>query len=577
MFSQTLSLNNTRDIIANNISLIIGNDVTNILDLFQVGNDNDMFYSKTYIDNLISNYSTSNQINTLLNDKLDIATASNLYYNKSWINNLIIEYSTTLQMNTLLALKVNTTTYNTGLSLKQNIINSNDLDVSDTNGLQGFLDVHSAGIASLNTSFNNLGNSYYTKPFVDAMVALKQNIITDGSLTIAKTNGLQNIITLIQNDNIGQANTITGLTTSVINNTNAIALKQDIIIDGSLTIAKTSGLQTALTLIQNDNITQSNNISAIVSTLTLKSDILTSSYINQTIDGANAQVVQLLVGDDQIQPLVEGIGINLTQGVTMTSPLTNQRCIISVENCPISSITNLQNTLTLIQQDNTGQGNTINSIIATLNTKQDTITDNSLTIARTSGLQTALDYSLEHNYGPSVGFAKYLIVGGTGGPSGVSTTTSRIWSSMNLHCDSTTGGNSIYFQHYGGTGGVRFSNGIQAVVASINNVGAYSQASDDNVKFFEEVILDGLSVINKLSPQRYIKTFKPTDNPETDGWLECGLIAQQVEQIPELVHAVTLPKDADDLYSLNYGQILPFLISAVKELSNRIVILEQRQ
>ena len=55
-------------------------------------------------------------------------------------------------------------------------------------------------------------------------------------------------------------------------------------------------------------------------------------------------MVQLLVGDDKIQPLVEGVGINLTQGLTMTSPLTNQRCIISVENCPISSITNLQNT-----------------------------------------------------------------------------------------------------------------------------------------------------------------------------------------------------------------------------------------
>ncbi len=35
MFNQTLSLTNTRDIIANHISLIVGDDVVNILDLFE--------------------------------------------------------------------------------------------------------------------------------------------------------------------------------------------------------------------------------------------------------------------------------------------------------------------------------------------------------------------------------------------------------------------------------------------------------------------------------------------------------------------------------------------------------------
>ncbi len=55
--------------------------------------------------------------------------------------------------------------------------------------------------------------------------------------------------------------------------------------------------------------------------------------------------VQFLINDPEIQPLVEGTGINLTQGITSGSPLTNQRCIIAVDNCPISSITNLQSSL----------------------------------------------------------------------------------------------------------------------------------------------------------------------------------------------------------------------------------------
>ncbi len=35
------------------------------------------------------------------------------------------------------------------------------------------------------------------------------------------------------------------------------------------------------------------------------------------------------------------------------------------------------------------------------------------------------------------------------------------------------------------------------------------------------------------------------DDPDTEGWYECGLIAQEVEQIPELTHAVTPPKSDD--------------------------------
>ncbi len=79
--------------------------------------------------------------------------------------------------------------------------------------------------------------------------------------------------------------------------------------------------------------------------MALKQDILISSYVNQQLDGASAQIVQLLVGDNKIQPIVEGTGINLTQGITFGSPSTNQRCIISVDNCPISSISNLQTSL----------------------------------------------------------------------------------------------------------------------------------------------------------------------------------------------------------------------------------------
>jgi len=107
-----LSLGNTQDIIANNISLIQGNDVKNLFDLFltrgeaddlvgiapdtlntlqeialAIGNDPDFFttinnslalkanisdtYISTYIDNLISNYHTKTYIDSQLNIKFN--------------------------------------------------------------------------------------------------------------------------------------------------------------------------------------------------------------------------------------------------------------------------------------------------------------------------------------------------------------------------------------------------------------------------------------------------------------------------------------------------------------------------
>ena len=105
----------------------------------------------------------------------------------------------------------------------------------------------------------------------------------------------------------------------------------------------------------------------------------------------------------------------------------------------------------------------------------------------------------------------------------------------------------------------------------------YNQISDDRVKHEETDITDGLAVVSALKPQRYIKTYKPDDDLST-GWTECGFIAQDVEQIPQLSHCVTPPDpDAEipsPLYKVDYGQILPYLVSCVQQLSARLDALE---
>ena len=59
------------------------------------------------------------------------------------------------------------------------------------------------------------------------MIDVKQNIINDGDLTIAKTNGLQTQFNLLQN--------------GVLGNQAGILTKQNNMNDGDLTIATTNG------------------------------------------------------------------------------------------------------------------------------------------------------------------------------------------------------------------------------------------------------------------------------------------------------------------------------------------------
>ena len=74
----------------------------------------------------------------------------------------------------------------------------------------------------------------------------------------------------------------------------------------------------------------------------------------------------------------------------------------------------------------------------------------------------------------------------------------------------------------------------------------------------------------------YDKVNKLGETPDTATTRkEVGLIAQEVEQIPELIHAVNRnynndDEDEDDTYYLNYNQIFNYNLAATKELHNII-------
>ena len=113
---------------------------------------------------------------------------------------------------------------------------------SDLTVVEGTTATHTGQIASLNNSYNNLGNSFYTKVFTDALLAGKQTTVADGDLTIARTSGLQSAldglatdVSLKTNSSLftSVTNTLDGLivanATSINANATAVAGKQDTI------------------------------------------------------------------------------------------------------------------------------------------------------------------------------------------------------------------------------------------------------------------------------------------------------------------------------------------------------------
>ena len=131
----TLSLNDSNDIIANSISLINGNKTDNILDLFVFKTDYDFTYSI-----LINNTYSNAVIDDLLN-------------------------------------------------LKQNVIGINTLNINQINMLQTNLDSR-ALITNIYTQ-TETDAGFYTKSAITSLLNLKQNVIGINSLNINQTLNLQ--------------------------------------------------------------------------------------------------------------------------------------------------------------------------------------------------------------------------------------------------------------------------------------------------------------------------------------------------------------------------------------------------
>ena len=145
---------------------------------------------------------------------------------------------------------------------------------------------------------------------------------------------------------------------------------------------------------------------------------------------------------------------------------------------------------------------------------------------------------------------------------------------------------------------IRFATGIRFAVdptRTITGNVAYTNSSDDRLKHNEVNIENALTTINKLHVKKYYKTgtiYDPSGNvygPDynlteqeletTPHTTEIGIIAQQIQQIPELEFVVKdngLDASGNQKpYSVNYESIHNLLIQSVQELSKQVNELKQ--
>lgn len=145
---------------------------------------------------------------------------------------------------------------------------------------------------------------------------------------------------------------------------------------------------------------------------------------------------------------------------------------------------------------------------------------------------------------------------------------------------------NVYNQRFHRNGNASFGINNSSYRLYVNGTLAHnglSNVSDDRMKHNEKPIENGLGIVRKLNPKFYQKTneMKAADYEgalEEGSWrYEAGLIAQDVDLIPELQHLISKPeatydeqqhKYIDVPYSLNYQDLFVYGLAATKELDS---------
>jgi hypothetical protein len=139
------------------------------------------------------------------------------------------------------------------------------------------------------------------------------------------------------------------------------------------------------------------------------------------------------------------------------------------------------------------------------------------------------------------------------------------------------------------TASLRVLNSSDAEITSISpykdgyiyHRGTLFNVSDDRLKSYETDVSNATDMILKLKPKFYKKhPTLITDDPAPDlsgviNFDEYGFIAQELNEDPQLSHFVRENPETE-IYHVNYVEMIPLLVQTIKELNDRIKVLESR-
>jgi len=261
--------------------------------------------------------------NLLVNGSVDIQTSLTIP-NIGNVENAISGKQPTINANDLAI--TDTAGLTTALAGKQPTIEDGDLTIAKTDGLQ----------TALNTKQPTIGDGDLTIAKTDGLqtaLNAKQATIGDGDLTIAKTSGLQTALDNKYDDTGGSIDgdvNITGdLIVGTTNIITEIGTKQDEINDGDLTIAKTSGLQTALdakqATIDEDTDLTSNSLTTNNLTINNSLNVDTRKYFDTIVlrrpTGITGEAGDFYIALRELQVWIGGSNVLQSSGLESLSPL----------------------------------------------------------------------------------------------------------------------------------------------------------------------------------------------------------------------------------------------------------------
>lgn len=144
--------------------------------------------------------------------------------------------------------------------------------------------------------------------------------------------------------------------------------------------------------------------------------------------------------------------------------------------------------------------------------------------------------------------------------------------------------------------------GANGTITCTGNIqcAALTETSDDRLKSRTTVINNATSVLKQLNPVKYElhpefrvpEGVEDTDLSGVEHFTQSGLIAQDVEKIPELAHIVKTTNEGDtrvtdskgtvisstpgeEVKRLHYSEFIAYLVAGFKEMEERLAILER--